>query len=97
MASAVYPVHRSAGMASARINADGTILVESGTDDAGLARLRRFGAMVYEAMMALPANLSTKPKHFDAELRRSPGDPAPGSRSGRDDNARRAPITLRIS
>jgi xanthine dehydrogenase YagR molybdenum-binding subunit len=35
MASAVYPVHRSSGMARARINSDGTILVESGTEDLG--------------------------------------------------------------
>jgi xanthine dehydrogenase YagR molybdenum-binding subunit len=35
MASAVYPVHRSSGMATARINVDGTILVESGTADLG--------------------------------------------------------------
>jgi hypothetical protein len=52
------------GCSSARV-----ILVESGTDDPGLARLRRFGAMIYEAMMGLPGNVSTKPKHFDAELR----------------------------
>ena len=37
------------GCSSARV-----ILVESGCDDAGLARLRRFGEMVYEAMMRLP-------------------------------------------
>src|SRR5437763_590152 len=33
------------------------------------AALRRFGEMVYEAMMRLPSNLSTKPKSFDPELR----------------------------
>jgi hypothetical protein len=45
------------------------VLVESGTDDRGLAQLRRLGEMVYEAMMRLPGHLSTKPKTFDAELR----------------------------
>lgn len=52
------------GCSSARV-----ILVESGTDDAGIARLRRFGEMIYSAMMRLPSNLSTKPKSFDPELR----------------------------
>lgn len=45
------------------------MLVESGTDDAGLARLKRFGEMIYDEMLSLPPHLSTKPKHFDAELR----------------------------
>jgi hypothetical protein len=52
------------GCSSARV-----VLVESGTDDAGLARLRRFGELVYGAMMGLPGNVSNKPKRFDAELR----------------------------
>ena len=52
------------GCSSARV-----ILVESGTDDEGVALLCRFGAMIYEAMMGLPGNLSNKPKQFDAELR----------------------------
>jgi hypothetical protein len=52
------------GCSSARV-----VLVESGSDDAGLARLRRFGEMIYEAMLRLPENLSTKPKRFDPELR----------------------------
>jgi hypothetical protein len=52
------------GCSSARV-----VVVESGTDDAGLARLRRFAAMIYEAMMRLPDNVSNKPRHFDAELR----------------------------
>ncbi|MDB5724566.1 MAG: hypothetical protein JWQ16_1320 [Novosphingobium sp.] len=51
------------GCSSARV-----VLVESGTDDAGLARLNRFGAMVYDEMMGLPTNVSSKPKLFDAEL-----------------------------
>lgn len=52
------------GCSSARV-----ILVESGTDDAGLAKLRKFGQMIYDAMLKLPGNLSTKPKRFDSELR----------------------------
>ena len=52
------------GCSSARV-----ILVESGTDDTGLARLRQFGEMIYEAMLGLPGNVSTIPKRFDAELR----------------------------
>jgi hypothetical protein len=52
------------GCSSARV-----VLVECGTDEAGIARLRRFGEMVYEAMLGLPGNLSTRPKTFDAELR----------------------------
>jgi xanthine dehydrogenase YagR molybdenum-binding subunit len=35
MASAVYPVHRSAAAARARLDSDGSILVESGTQDLG--------------------------------------------------------------
>jgi len=45
------------------------VLVESGSDEAGIDRLRRFGEMVYAEMMALPGHLSTKPKNVDAELR----------------------------
>jgi len=52
------------GCSSARV-----ILVESGTDDNGIALLSRFGEMIYEAMMGLPDNVSNKPKQFDAELR----------------------------
>jgi hypothetical protein len=52
------------GCSSARV-----VLVESGTDDQGLAKLHRFGQMIYDAMLKLPGNLSTKPKRFDPELR----------------------------
>jgi hypothetical protein len=52
------------GCSSARV-----ILVESGTDDEGVALLTRFGQMIYQAMLDLPGNLSNKPKQFDAELR----------------------------
>jgi hypothetical protein len=52
------------GCSSARV-----VLVESGTNEAGIAKLRTFAEMIYEAMLGLPKNLSTKPKHFDPELR----------------------------
>jgi hypothetical protein len=52
------------GCSSARV-----IIVESGTDEEGVARLARFGQMIYEAMLNLPVNLSTKPKSFDPQLR----------------------------
>lgn len=52
------------GCSSARV-----VLVESGTDDAGIERLRAFGQMVYDAMLGLPGHLSTRPKTFDPELR----------------------------
>lgn len=52
------------GCSSARV-----VLVESGTDEAGIERLRRFGEMIYEAMLGLPDNVSNKPKNFDNELR----------------------------
>ncbi len=52
------------GCSSARV-----ILVESGTDEDGVASLRRLGEMIYEAMLRLPGNLSTKPKRFDPQLR----------------------------
>lgn len=52
------------GCSSARV-----IFVECGTDDDGLKTLRKFGEMIYAAMIGLPGNLSTKPKTFDPELR----------------------------
>jgi hypothetical protein len=45
------------------------VYVLSGTDDAGLERLNRFGQHVYDALMSLPDYLSTKPKTFDSELK----------------------------
>ncbi len=52
------------GCSSARV-----LLVECGTDDAGIAQLRRFGEAIYRAMMGLPGNLSTKPKFIDPDLK----------------------------
>lgn len=52
------------GCACARV-----IWVLCGTDAAGLARVNRLGELVYEALLALPEQVSTKPKTFDPELR----------------------------
>jgi hypothetical protein len=40
-----------------------------GSDDQAAARLQRFGQLVHEELLALPAKLSTAPKTYDAELR----------------------------
>lgn len=45
------------------------VYVQSGTDDDGLARLNRFGQLVYDAMLALPNSISTKPKRYSPELK----------------------------
>ncbi|MFD1555008.1 acyl-CoA reductase [Paraburkholderia silviterrae] len=45
------------------------VYVQSGTDEAGLARLNRFGQHVYEAMLGLPNTLSTAPKRYDPALK----------------------------
>jgi hypothetical protein len=44
------------------------VFVASGTDDAGLARLNRLGELVYNDMVGLPSQISTKPKRYDPEL-----------------------------
>ena len=51
------------GCASSRV-----VYVDTGTDDAGLEGANRFGQYVYEAMMRLPEQISTKPKDFDLNL-----------------------------
>jgi hypothetical protein len=45
------------------------IYVFSGADDDGLQKLTRLGELIYEAMLALPEFISTKPKRYDPELR----------------------------
>ena len=52
------------GCACARV-----VYVLSGTDAEGLARLDRLGELTYEAILDLPEEFSTKPLHFDDELR----------------------------
>ena len=43
--------------------------VVTGTDDEGLARANALGRMVYDAMLNLPGNVSTKPRKYNAGLR----------------------------
>lgn len=43
--------------------------VVSGTDEAGLTKLGQLGRMIYEALLALPESISTKPKEFNRELK----------------------------
>jgi hypothetical protein len=50
--------------ASARV-----IYVHCGTDAAGLDSANRLGEAIYDALIALPDSISTKPKTFDRELR----------------------------
>lgn len=50
--------------ASARV-----IYVMCGTDDAAIQQLNQFGEMIYEAMMAMPSFITSKPKSHDRALR----------------------------
>ncbi len=43
--------------------------VQTGTDEEGIKTLNRFGQLVYDAMVALPAKLSTNPKKYDRDLK----------------------------
>lgn len=52
------------GCACARV-----IYVMCGTDDAGVEKLNRLGELTYGYLQTLPDFLSTKPRHFDSELR----------------------------
>ena len=45
------------------------VYVMSGTDAAGLQKISRLGKQVYEGMMRLPPDLSTKPRKYDPQLR----------------------------
>ncbi|VVQ22518.1 Long-chain acyl-protein thioester reductase [Pseudomonas fluorescens] len=45
------------------------VYVQSGTDEAGLANLNKFGGYVYDAMQTLPNTLSTMPKRYDQGLK----------------------------
>jgi hypothetical protein len=45
------------------------VYVLSGTDDAGLDRLRRLGELAYEALLGLPPSFSTTPKTYDRDLK----------------------------
>lgn len=46
------------------------VYVMCGTDDDGVEKLKELGRHVYEGMLALPEILTTKPKRYDASLRR---------------------------
>ena len=43
--------------------------VQSGTDEAGIDKLNRFGNKMYQALINLPSHVSTAPKHFDENLK----------------------------
>lgn len=43
--------------------------VMTGSDDEGVANANRFGEMIYDALMGLPAHISTKPKSYSRELK----------------------------
>jgi acyl-CoA reductase LuxC len=45
------------------------IYAMSGTDDHGLSQANKLGQYVYEAMLALPTCVSTKPKRYDRALK----------------------------
>lgn len=45
------------------------IYVMSGTDDEGVAKLNKLGALVHKALLELPASFSTKPKRYDRDLK----------------------------
>jgi hypothetical protein len=45
------------------------IYVQSGTDEEGLKRCSRLGELTFEALQALPANMSTPHKDFDRSLK----------------------------
>jgi hypothetical protein len=45
------------------------VYVMSGTDEGGLEKLSRLGRMVYDGIMSLPGDISTKPKRYDPVLK----------------------------
>ncbi|GLT00018.1 long-chain-fatty-acyl-CoA reductase [Sphingobium jiangsuense] len=45
------------------------VYVQSGTDEEGVERLKRFGEATYRAMLDLPEAVSTRPKRYDRELK----------------------------
>jgi hypothetical protein len=45
------------------------VYVMCGTDDAGIETLKKLGQATYDAMLKLPADLSTKPKRYDPQLK----------------------------
>ena len=45
------------------------VYVMCGTDDEGIEKLKRLGQLVYDAIMRLPRDLSTRPKRYDPTLK----------------------------
>ncbi len=45
------------------------VYVMCGTDDESIEKLKKLGQKVYDAMMKLPSDLSTKPKRYDSNLK----------------------------
>jgi len=45
------------------------VYVVCGTDELGVEKLKRLGRKVYDAMLKLPSDLSTKPKRYDPDLK----------------------------
>ena len=45
------------------------VYIESDTDDEDIEKLQQFGRYVYEAILNLPATMSTKPKAYDPALK----------------------------
>jgi xanthine dehydrogenase YagR molybdenum-binding subunit len=58
MASACYPVHRSAATARARIEEDGSVIAESGTEDLGTGTYTVMTQIAAEALGVLPARVT---------------------------------------
>jgi Acyl-CoA reductase (LuxC) len=57
-------MHNQEGCVNARV-----VYVESGTDEAGLAKLNAFGKLVFDAIQALPPHVSTPAVRMDSEFR----------------------------
>ena len=66
LAAADVGVLNQLGCFNARV-----IYVATGTDDAGLALANRWGELLYEAIVALPPQVSTPPRDVDGDLRQN--------------------------
>lgn len=64
LAAADVGVLNQLGCFNARV-----IYVATGTDAAGVATANRWGELLYEAILALPPQVSTPARHFDSDLR----------------------------
>lgn len=66
LAAADVGVLNQLGCFNARV-----IYVATGTDGAGVARANRWGELLYDAIVALPPQVSTPPRDVDADLRQN--------------------------